>query len=287
MFMSTLSRPSRRLILAALASAWAACAIAPAAAETFTLVGRTVIVDPPAGYCALDRARPAEAARIEVYAKAQEPGNRLLMQLADCSELAEFRAGSRSRIDRYGQILVPLTGGEIKRLDGYTRGQLLAEGAKEFPALDSSRLVDEVGKKLRESVPNADVGGGRFLGLLKQDDVAIYLGFAFENLTVDRQTIASGALGVFAITEVNEVPISLGLNRANVGAEAVPDLLAAVQAGIASLVTANAEVEARESSRWRWLGFDLSSIARGALVGATIGAVVWVWSRLRKKWKGA
>jgi hypothetical protein len=208
------------------------------------------------------------------------------MQLADCGELAEFRAGSRSGFDRYGQVLVPLSGGEIKRLDGYTRGQLLSEAAKEFPALDSNRLIDEVGKKLREAVPNADVAGGRFLGLLKQDAAAIYLGFAFENLTIDRQTVAARALGVTGVTEVNEVPISLGLYRVNVGADAVPDLLATVQAGIASLVAENAEVEARESARWRWLGLDLASIARGALVGAAIGAVVWGWSRLRKKWRG-
>jgi hypothetical protein len=285
--MATLTRPRWRLTLAALACALATCAGVPARAETLAFADRTVIVDAPPGFCALDRERATEAALIDFNAKLQEPRNRLIMQLADCGELAEFRAGSRTNFDRYGQVLVPLTGGEIKRLDGYTRSQLLSEAAKEFPALDSNRLIDEVGKKLRESVPNADVAGGRFLGLLKQDDVAIYLGFAFENLTVDRKTIASSALGVTGVTEVNEVPISLGLYRVNVGAEAVPDLLAAVQEGIASLVAANAEVEARESGRWRWLGFDLESIARGALVGAMIGAVAWVWSRLRKKWKGA
>jgi len=284
--MATLARPHRRLVLALLASVLAGWAGMPARAETFTFVGRTVIVDAPPGFCALDRERATEAALIDFNAKLQEPRNRLIMQLADCGELAEFRAGSRTSFDRYGQVLVPLTGGEIKRMDGYTRSQLLSEAAKEFPKLDSTRLIDEVGKKLRESVPNADVAGGRFLGLLKQDDAAIYLGFAFGNLTIDRQMVATSALGVTGVTEVNEVPISLGLYRVNTGAEAVPDLLAAVQAGIASLVAANAEVEARESSRWRWLGFDLASIARGALVAAMIGVVAWIWSRLRKKWRG-
>ncbi len=65
--------------------------VTAARAETLTLGGRTVILEPPAGYCALDPALQSEADLIAFNEKMQQPRNHLVMQLADCGELADFR----------------------------------------------------------------------------------------------------------------------------------------------------------------------------------------------------
>ena len=263
---------------------------AAASAETFTLAGKTVVLEPPQGYCALDAARPQEAELIAFNEKMQQPRNHVIMQLADCDELAEFRAGKRQNFDKYGQYFTPVSeGGGVKRVTGYARADFLADAAKELPKLDSNGLVDEVTKKLHENA-GADVGGVKFLGVLKQDDAGVYMGIAFGNLSVGNQSLANSSMGVVGLTLVNEVSVSLGLYRVNVGPEAVPDLLSALQQTMASMVAANAANEARESPRI-WHGINLDELGqsalRGALIGGAIGFLAWVWSRWRKRRTGA
>src|SRR5579863_2637458 len=60
-------------------------ALAPAAsAEPFVLGGRTVMLAPPRGFCALDPHRPKEAAIIALNEQMQQPRNHVILQLADC-----------------------------------------------------------------------------------------------------------------------------------------------------------------------------------------------------------
>ena len=253
-----------------------------ARAETPTLGGRTVILEPPAGYCALDPARQDEADLIAFNEKMQQPRNHLVMQLADCGELADFRAGKRPSFDRYGQYFVPVTDGAVQPVTGFTRASYLEEGARELPKLDSGALVDEITAKLRAGA-GSDVTGMHFLGVLKQDEAGLYLGIAVGKVSVGDQTASAGAIGVVGLTLVNEIPVSLGLYQANVGAEAVPDLLAKVQQTLASIVQANAETEAREGATRRvWHGIDLTAVLIGIAVGAAVGLLGWAWSRRRK-----
>lgn len=262
---------------------------AAASAETLTLAGKTVVLEPPQGYCALDAARPQEAELIAFNEKMQQPRNHVIMQLADCEELAEFRAGKRQNFDKYGQYFTPISDGAVKLVTGYARADFLADAAKELPKLDSGALVDEVTKKARENA-GADVAGVKFLGVLKQDDAGVYMGIAFGNLSVGNQSLAGSSMGVVGLTLVNEVSVSLGLYRANVGPEAVPDLLAALRQTMASVVAANGGNEARESPRI-WHGINLDAVGqsalRGGLIGGAIGFLVWVWSRWRKRGTGA
>jgi hypothetical protein len=255
---------------------------APAArAETLTLGGRTVILEPPAGYCALDPARQNEAELIAFNEKMQQPRNHVVMQLADCGELAEFRAGTRQNFERYGQYFAPLSEGAVKPITDRTRASFLIEGARELPKIESAAIVDEVAAKLRESAGGA-VAGAQFLGVLKQDDAGVYLGIAIGKVTVGDQTVSAGAMGVVGLTLVNEISVSLGLYRANVGAEAVPDLLSKIQQTLAAMIQANAEIEAREEAGragWQATGFDA---VVGGLIGAAIGLAAWAWYRRRK-----
>jgi hypothetical protein len=268
----------------ALAAIVASLSISSASAETLTLAGKTVVLEPPQGYCALDAGRAQEAELIAFNEKMQQPRNHVIMQLADCGELAEFRAGKRQNFDKYGQYFTAVSNGAVRLVTGYARRDFLADAAKELPKLDSGALVDEVTKKARENA-GAEVGGVKFLGVLKEDDAGVYMGIAFGNLSVGNQSLASSSMGVVGLTLVNEVSVSLGLYRVNVGPEAVPDLLAALQQTMASVVAANAANETRESPRV-WHGINLDQLGQSALIGGLIGAAIgfvgWMWSRWRK-----
>jgi hypothetical protein len=258
----------------------AGLAAAAAQAERLTLGGRTVVLEPPAGYCALDPARPEEAKLIDFNEQMQQPRNHVAMQLADCGELEEFRAGKRPSFERYGQYFVPVVDGAVKPVPDYTRAAFLAEGARELPKLDSGALMDEVTAKLRESA-GGDVAGAKFLGVLQQDEAGLYLGIAVGQISAGDQAVSAGAIGVVGLTLVNQVSVSLGLYRAHAGAEAVPDLLAKIRQTLAATLQANAEIEAREAAP-RPSGIDLRTPLIAALLAAFAGAALWTWARRRR-----
>src|SRR5262249_36287046 len=148
--------------------------------------------------------------------------------------------------------------------------------ARALPKLDSGAIIDEVSTKLRETA-GGDVTGTHFLGVLKQDEAGLYFGIAMGKVSIGSQTVSAGGMGVVGSTLVNEISVSLGLYQANVGPEAVPDLLAKVQRTLAAMIQANAEIEAREGAArggWQATGFDA---VVGGLIGAAIGLAAWAW----------
>ena len=259
------------------------CAFASAAAsaETFTLNGRTVMLEPPKGFCALDSSRPKEAAIIALNEQMQQPRNHVVLQLADCDELAGFRGGQRENFERYGQYFTPASPAARKLASGYTRASYLAAAAQELPKLDSGMLADELTKKFMAT--GSEVAGARFLGVLDQDEAAIYLGISFGSMAVGKRIVAASAMGVVGLTLVNDTSISLGLYQVNVGPDSVHDLLETVQEQMAVLVRANAAIEAREK-RFLWHGLNLEEIARQAfyvaMLGLASGFLGWIWLRV-------
>jgi hypothetical protein len=176
-----------------------------------------------------------------------------------------------------------VTDGAVQPVTGYTRASYLEAGARELPKLDGGALVDEIAAKLRAGA-GSDVTGMHFLGVLKQDEAGLYLGIAVGKVSVGDQTASAGAIGVVGLTLVKEIPVSLGLYQANVGAEAVPDLLAKVQQTLASMLQANAETEAREgATRRAWHGISLDPVLVCAAIGGAIGAVIGVAAVARSR----
>jgi hypothetical protein len=139
-----------------------------ASAETFKLAGRTVVLEPPKGFCALDPKRPKEAQIVALNEQMQQPRNHVILQLADCDELAGFRTGERQNFERYGQYFTPVSSDAVRLASGQTRASYLAAAAQELPKLDSHMLVDELTKKF--TATGSEVAGARFLGVLDQDE---------------------------------------------------------------------------------------------------------------------
>ena len=121
-----------------------------------------------------------EAELIAFSEKMQQPRNHVIMQLADCDELADFRAGKRQSFDRYGQFFVPISDGAVMIPTGIPARRCLTKRRTNFPSSTAGRSSTRSPTSFAENA-DGDVAGVHFLGVLKQDDAGLYLGIAFGN----------------------------------------------------------------------------------------------------------
>ncbi|HVM81049.1 MAG TPA: hypothetical protein VMU06_18660 [Stellaceae bacterium] len=257
-------------------------AMQAAAAEQMVFAGQTLNIEPPAGYCALDRSRAAEASLLAAQEGAQRDANRIALAFVECNDLAKARQSGTYDLAAYGMVLVPLQHGDVVKYTG-SRSGFVAEAAAHFGDFDADKAIETAKARIKES--GVTVTGVRMLGVLAKDDAALYLG-----VTLDGVADASGGsprrvLGIVAFTLVNEIAVSINIYQAGASEDAIPAMIAQDKANVAALIAANANLEA-ESRRWVVMGIDLSGVARAALMGAAagalVGAVLFLLKRLRK-----
>ncbi|MGE5203060.1 MAG: hypothetical protein ACM3O6_13445, partial [Acidobacteriota bacterium] len=200
------------------AAACAAMASHAARGDQLELAGQTVIVEAPPGYCAFDRNRPAEAARIEAQEKGQAEVNRLALAFVDCQDLAKDRETGNYDFSKYGMILVPLQSGQVRKAAGLSRQEYVQRVAKQFPAFDAADAIETAKKRLTDT--GVSVNGVRMLGVLAQDDTALYFGIGLDGVGNTEQGTQHRVLGIVGLTLVNQVPISVNLYRVDAGDDA-------------------------------------------------------------------
>lgn len=207
-------------------------------AETLNVAGRSLTIELPGGYCALDRGNPVEDEMFKVMERIQAGTNRVLVVFYDCEELASMRRGESDTFDRFGQVLTPV--GE-QAYPGITREVYFEELRKVFDqafAIGAQQGQENVTRVL----PEMEIGEARSLGILYGDDAALYAGMAekigFEGLEF---TLAA----VIAMTLVKDVPISVNLYRPHEGETSFERLLMEQQRFLNSLVAKNEQLEGR------------------------------------------
>ena len=270
-------------MIAYAAAACVAIAGHAARAEQLVLAGQSVVVEAPAGYCALDRNRPEEAARIEAQEKGQAGLNRLVLAFVDCADLAKSRETGTYDYSKYGMTLVPLQSGEVSKAMGLSRREYVQAVAKQLPAFDAAAAIENARKRLNDA--GASVNGVRMLGVLAQDDTALYFGIGLDGIGNAAQGTQHRVLGVVGLTLVNQVPMSMNLYRVDAEDDAIPELLAEDKASVAALLQANGGAEA-VAERWVFMGIDLSGVAGAALIGGLAGALIGAIGYLLKRRRG-
>jgi hypothetical protein len=274
------SRVARGL---AAATVFVGLAMQAAAAEQMVFAGQTLNIEPPAGYCALDRSRAAEASLLAAQEGAQRDANRIALAFAECNDLAKARESGTYDLAAYGMVLVPLQHGNVVKYTG-SRPAFVADAAKQFGDFDADKAMETAKARIKES--GVTVTGLRMLGVLAKDDTALYLG-----VTLDGVADASGGspqrvLGIVALTLVNEIAVSINIYQAGANEDAIPAMIARDKAIVAALIAANADLEA-QSMRWVVMGIDFSGVGSaaltGALIGALVGVVLFLMKRLRKR----
>ena len=207
-------------------------------AETFTVAGRSLSVDLPAGYCALDRSDPVENQMFDVMERIQAGTNRVLLVFYDCEELASMRLGETDTFDRYGQVLTP--SGE-QAYPGIDRHIYFGELRKVFDqafAIGAQKGQENVARVL----PEMEIGEARSLGIVYEDDAALYAGMA-EKISFGGGEFTVAA--IIAMTMIKDVPISVNLYRPYAGDDSFGQLLMEQQPYLRSLVGQNEQLEGR------------------------------------------
>jgi len=191
----------------------------------------------PQGYCSLDPKRPQEAQMLDQQQKLQQPQSALLLMFVDCKDLEQLRAGGGVNQQRYGTLVILPHRSAVNA----TRSEFVAAVAKQYSPTDLDAIKRQLADQGQPST------GARVLGVLKQDDRAVYLGVAVDSVSVDGKQVPAGIVGVTAVTLLSGAPVSLNLYQVKGGADAVPGLLADQQHYVEALLAANAAPAAAPS----------------------------------------
>jgi hypothetical protein len=188
-----------------------ALALSPAAggsalADSYRVAERSLILDPPSSYCLIDRSVKAEAELYRFMVETNADLNRVLAVFVDCAELQRWRAGELSLLERYGNILTPI---EETAYPGVTRSAFLAELRKAMDwALPLGIAAGQA--RIEATVPELNVGQSESLGVIEADEAALYGGIA-QRLEYEGRSFV--LLGIFSMTLIKDVPLSVNLYR--------------------------------------------------------------------------
>ncbi|MFA5120725.1 hypothetical protein [Zavarzinia sp.] len=275
---------------AALFAAGLTCALAgPAAAVQVDVgQGQSLELAPPAGYCALDEARPPEANLIRAMRGAVGETMRVVLAFGDCGELVELRDGKRPLLDHFGQILLVAQGDKVQRIPE-TRANYLAAVAKPMPSATVADIAANGEAQMKAGKPSDRPKP--IFAVLGRDELALYIGTTSLQGEGDEKTLVAGLAGV---TLVHQIPVNINIFGAYAGdkasgAAALDRLVEQMTAAISDLQFTNDDVDmpaplpVPSRNEWRAMG---STALVGAVVGGLlggIGALALVWLRRRRR----
>ena len=217
-----------------------------ASAEQFRLADRTLAIEPPAGYCALDRRAPDEGVLFDV----QELTNtaRALAIHVDCRMLDAYRAGDAfiEDLSPSVSITVGLQNGQPV-IVGMPRDQFNAAMEAALRSLSDmqmetlskesgDRMVATIKERLGSHYSDVEYRGLKYLGVLGRDETAVYMGMVSQ-LSLGGKPWAEP--GVAAPTLVNGAAITVSYAEPGDKPEAIGAVLAEVRRITRDLIALN------------------------------------------------
>lgn len=175
----------------------------PAGAEPVSLLGRTIDVRPPAGYCTLGSS-PIEQTLARLQREASEATGEVIHIAVECRELDEFVRGQRLLPSHWAEIVVLKARGVLKPVTG-PREVFIAQVFGELPPrpVDLEAASRELQAALRNPALKLDSFEPVTIG---RDERAAYLltriRAQYRSMTLDWRSLA-------ALTVVNELPLAL------------------------------------------------------------------------------
>jgi hypothetical protein len=207
-------------------------------AASYEVAGRSVAVELPPDYCAIDKDIRAERELHEVIQQINAGMNRVLVVFVDCQELRSWRRGEIEALTRYGQVLTPARETVFDDLD---LSAFLGKLRKVMDQAFAAGLQDGRSRALAV-MPDLEVGEVRSLGVLAQDEMAIYAGMAE---LLERGGTRLVMAGVVSMTLLNQVAVSVNLYRPYRDPASVETLLAEQKRLVQELLRRNGTLESR------------------------------------------
>lgn len=266
-------------------AAAAAVALAPAAqAETLSIAGRAVVLEPPAGHCALSEAETADRPLITSLRRSNEGRNIVLMVFAECENLRLWRRNQVPTLLSHGQFLAPLNKGQSRTVP-HSRAEAMRNVAAAVPLIPWQDIVKQTQARLSAQGVVAPAEGYKPLGVLHSDEQSVLMGLI---LPVPKDPNVRVGAGVTAITLVNEVLISINLYRPFVDESTIAALVAEQQSNIAAFIALNEgkPITAMESGGIA-AGFDWHELGISAAIGSAIFVVMLVFYGLFQRLREA
>ena len=168
--------PSIR-IFATLAVALAALPAQARQIHTVQIDGARISIPIASGYCVMDRNNASDKRIIGYFERVNTGRNRVLVTIADCRQLRDWRAGRRKLLGHYAYMTSPT------HLKGRTISMPPARFAKEIERTFRRRGMEIVKrgntvwrKRIEKELPTVRVNGNKFLGVLHTDQHASYIG---------------------------------------------------------------------------------------------------------------
>jgi hypothetical protein len=254
-------------------------------------VGETILeFDPGAGFCRLDRsAGEFDALMLDWQDQAHTGINAVVAVYMDCAKLDLARQGSDD-LGTYGMMLAPLLDGKLEPMPGASRADVLAELAA-YVDTEVEGLEEDVEARTNaalDAMTGGEAGeialsGMQQLGLLDQDDVALYTGLL---ITVADGGEAERMAGVAALTFVGGYMVSYSLYGPFADAGTHVALVADLKPIMQRFVTANDDVvpvgQVREGDSGTSEGRRFRAIAFGVVLVAGAVAVFVRRRRVRR-----
>lgn len=226
----------------------AVVAPATAAAADLTVGGRIVHITPTPGFCALNRSIEVDAVVLGKIARIHRDYNELVDFWSKCGRLNAYRIGLVDDLSPYVLVLahlrkngriVPADMALADYLNGMRRELAKNHGGKDVLDEAMTKTIEE---RLREvladlgSVEQVKVGETRILGVIAEDEVALYLGMVQRLITESGDRLLAC---VAALTELNGIGISVNIYDEYAGPQTFDALQAQARSIAAQLVPAN------------------------------------------------
>lgn len=199
------------------------------------VLGRSVGIQLPAGYCVLKR--DSQLGRTW-YRQTHETNAELAvigMIFVDCQDLREKERDMNSIAARYGVATVVAPGGEVS-LVNRSRADYIREVAAIEPPSPEEYAKSVADAFARLSTPTASRGAGILLGLMDVDENAAYFGQA-SIAFYPSGPVRMDTLTVW--TEVQQLPVAVHLHMRDEGDETFRQLLEQGKRLAAGLIQAN------------------------------------------------
>lgn len=204
---------------------------APSHSEPTSILGRTIQVVIPSGYCEVGK-HPADTEIARRTIEGIGNSNQALVLFANCKELDEFRRGKRAMLDNYGQILLQTPKGQVKMLAGVSRAEYIQRIAARTDFGESFRKAEAKIRKFEPSYQSMEN-----LGVLAADANGLYIGLLLA-LTVDAPQ-PRRLVGVMGMTLVKELPLSVNIYQAYTKSPDLSTILAKQKSAMNAFVQAN------------------------------------------------
>jgi len=197
------------------------------------LVGpHQISVPVPMGHCVLQETNFNHNRLIQMQKDAQRGMNEVLLSSVDCGQLTDWESRHKLSLDDFGLVLaafshvdkkVPMTN------DQYISGMRKVFVAQSYKEIDKwvTNAHERMNSVLEEGFGASRVNESKILGILSQDENALYLGIS--SLLTTETGKSKKQVAIVAMLLVDGKAISLNLYTKYRGTSTIHDLLSSIQ----------------------------------------------------------